>query len=124
MECICQRQSSSEYQCHIDYPNPFHQGRFYRDISLNAKYLVFLNNVRDKNQFSHLACQVYPEGPNQHFKAYLNATKRPYGYLVLYLAQDTDDRLMFRTRIFPDEYHPTFYVDVNDETDKIELSHP
>jgi len=26
----------------------FHQGRYYRDISLNAKYLVLLKNVRDK----------------------------------------------------------------------------
>jgi len=31
--------------------NLFHQGRYCRDISLNAKYLVLLKNVRDKNQF-------------------------------------------------------------------------
>jgi hypothetical protein len=41
--------------------NVFHQGRFSRDISLNAKYLVVLKNVRDKNQFAYLAKQVYPE---------------------------------------------------------------
>jgi len=35
--------------------NLFHQGRFCRDISLNAKYLVLLKNVRDKNQFMFLA---------------------------------------------------------------------
>jgi len=28
--------------------NPFHQGRFCRDISLNAKYSVALKNVTDK----------------------------------------------------------------------------
>ena len=44
--------------------------------------------------------------------------------MVLDLAQDTDDRLRFRTCIFPDEYPPTFYVDVNYETNKIELSRP
>ena len=43
---------------------------------------------------------------------------------MLDLAQDTDDRLRFRTHIFPDEYPPTFYVDVNDETDTTELSRP
>jgi hypothetical protein len=37
--------------------NLFHQGRYCRDISLNTKYLVLLKNVRDKNQFSHLARQ-------------------------------------------------------------------
>jgi len=31
--------------------NLFHQGRFCRDISLNAKYSVALKNVRDKSQF-------------------------------------------------------------------------
>lgn len=29
--------------------NLFHQGRYCRDISLNAKYLVVFKNVRDKN---------------------------------------------------------------------------
>jgi ABC-type dipeptide/oligopeptide/nickel transport system ATPase subunit len=29
--------------------NLLHQGRLCRDISLNAKYLVLLKNVRDKN---------------------------------------------------------------------------
>jgi hypothetical protein len=72
-----------------------------------------------------LARTVHPEGPNQLYKAYLKATKRPHGYLVLDLAQDTDDRLRFRTHIFPEEYPPTFYVHVtDDETDKIELSRP
>ena len=67
-----------------------------------------------------LVRQVHPEGPNQLYKAYLKVTKRPHGYLDL--AQDTDDRLRFRTHIFPDEHPPTFYVDVtDDETDKIEL---
>ena len=35
--------------------NLFHQGRYCRDFSPNAKYLVLLKNVRDKNQFTHLA---------------------------------------------------------------------
>ena len=44
---------------------------------------------------------------------------------MLDLAQDTDDLHKFRTHIFPEEYPPTFYVDVtDDETDKIELSRP
>jgi hypothetical protein len=39
------------------------QGRHCRDISLNAKYLVSLKNVRGKNQFLYLARQAYPENP-------------------------------------------------------------
>ena len=41
--------------------NIFHQGTNCRDISLNAKYLVLLKNVRDKNQFTFLERQAYPE---------------------------------------------------------------
>ena len=33
--------------------NLFHQGKYCRDISLNAKYLVQLKTVRDKLQFMH-----------------------------------------------------------------------
>ena len=55
------------------------QGRYCRDISLNAKYLVLLKNVRDKNQFMFLACQVYPENSASLYKAYLDATQKPTG---------------------------------------------
>ena len=41
--------------------NLFHQGTKCRDISLKAKYVVALKNVRDRNQFSFLALPVYPE---------------------------------------------------------------
>jgi len=52
--------------------NLFHQGRFCRDISLNAKYLVVIKNVKDENQFVFLAKQVYPENSNNLYKAYLD----------------------------------------------------
>jgi hypothetical protein len=104
--------------------NLFHQGRNARDISLNAKYLVLLKNVRDKNQFTYLARQVFPEDNNGLYKAYLDATQRPHGYLVLDLSQDTDDRLRFRTNIFPSEYPPVIYAAVGHEKDKIKLEHP
>ena len=42
-------------------------------------------------------------------------------YLILDFAQDTDDRLRYRTNVFPDEYPPIIYVPTSDEADKIEL---
>jgi len=103
--------------------NLFHQGRYCRDISLNAKYLVVLKNVRDKNQFLFLARQVYPEDSNSLYKAYLNATEKAHGYLMLDLSQDIKDIFRFRTRIFSTEYPPAFYVHIMDEKDKVELSY-
>jgi len=104
--------------------NLFHQGRFCRDISLNAKYSVSLKNVRDKSRFQYLARQVHPEDSDSLYKSYLEATKRAHGYLILDFAQDTDDRLRYRTNVFADEYPPIMYMPTkkDDEADKIELS--
>jgi len=91
---------------------------------LDAKYSVALKNVRDKSQFQHLARQVHPEHSDSLYKAYLDATERPHGYVILDFAQDTDDRLRYRTSFFPDEYQPKIYVPTTttgDEADKIEL---
>jgi len=41
--------------------NLFHQGRIFRDISLNTHYILALKNIRDKKQFMYLAGQVYPK---------------------------------------------------------------
>ena len=58
------------------------------NISLNAKYLVLLKNVRDRSQFSRLALQVYPKQSVDLYDSYLHATAKPHGYLVLDLSQD------------------------------------
>ena len=101
--------------------NIFHQPHTF-ETSLNAKYLVLLKNVRDKNQFTFLARQVYPEHSQSLYDSYKNATLRPHGYFILDFAQDTDERLRFRTHVLPDEGPPIVYAPINDETDKVQLS--
>ena len=90
--------------------NLFHQGNHCRTISLNAKYIVLLKNTRDKNQLTYLARQVYPEDSAGLYEVYLEATKRPHGYLVLDFEHDTDDLQRFRTHIFPGERPPAFHT--------------
>ena len=90
--------------------NLFHQGNHCRTISLNAKYIVLLKNTRDKNQFTYLARQVYPEDSAGLYESYLEATKQPHGYLVLDFAKDNDYLLRCRNRIFSDEGPPAFYT--------------
>ena len=36
-------------------------------------------------------------------KAFTNATSAPYGYLLIDLKQETDDKLSLRTGIFPED---------------------
>jgi hypothetical protein len=71
---------------------------------------VLLKNTRDKQQFTHLARQVYPENSTSLYESHLDATEEAYGYLVLDFAQDTDDKLRYRTHIFPDEHPIQFYI--------------
>jgi hypothetical protein len=99
----------------------FHQGCHCRDISLNAKYLVFLKNVRDKNQFTHLARQVHPQNSASMYEAYLVAIEKPHGYFIWDFAQDTDNLLRYRTNVFPGECPVVCYAQLDHETDKIQL---
>jgi len=82
-----------------------------------------LKNVRDKNQISFLAQQLYPEDSNNLYRAYIDATEKAHGYLMLDVSQDINDKFRFRTRIFPTEYPPAFYAYIKDEKDKVELSY-
>jgi len=100
--------------------NLFHQGKYYRDILLNAKYIV-LKNVRDRNQFSHIA-QVHSHDSNGRLQAYLHVTEATHGYM-LDQSQDTDDSLRFRTCIFPNDASPLIYVDIGNKTHKGKFPH-
>jgi len=67
---------------------------------------------------------MHPEDSDSLYKSYLEATERAHGYLILDFAQDTDERLRYRTNVFPNEYPPIIYMltKKGDEADKIELS--
>ena len=82
---------------------------------------MLLKNVRDKNQFTFLARQVY-HYKSKAYQSFRDATERPHGYFILDFAQDTDDRLRFQTNVFPDEGPPDVYAPINNETDTVQLS--
>ena len=44
--------------------NFFHKNPHQRSMSLNADYVVFFKNPRDKSQIFHLARQMFPENVN------------------------------------------------------------
>ena len=83
--------------------NLFHQGRESRTISLNAHYMILFKNPRDSSQIIHLAKQIYPQNGKFLQEAYRDATSKPYGYLMIDLKPETDDRIRLRTNVFLDE---------------------
>lgn len=89
--------------------NLFHAGKETRTISLNAQYLVIYKNPRDKSQITHLGRQLYPGQTKYVQEAYNDATKNPYGYLLIDLKANTLESHRLRTHIFPNEF-TTVYV--------------
>jgi len=83
--------------------NVFDKNRYARTISLNAHYLVLFKNPRDVSQFAVLARQMYPNSWKFAIEGYEDATSTPYGYLLVDLKPDRDDRCRLRTNIFPGE---------------------
>ncbi|MDI9312028.1 MAG: ATP-binding protein [Limnohabitans sp.] len=81
--------------------NLFHQGKQMRNIHLSSHYLVLLKNTRDLNQIDVLGRQL--KLSKEISEAYMDATSKPFGYLILDFKQTTPRTHMMRTRIFPSE---------------------
>lgn len=90
--------------------NLFYKGQHTRTMSLNTHYIVLFKNPRDATQIMTLARQMYPHNSNYMIEAFNDAVKRPYGYLLVDLKPNTDERIRIRTNIFPDEAPLTVYV--------------
>lgn len=90
--------------------NIFHQGKGQRDISLNSSYIIYFKNPRDKTQIRYLARQICPDNSKFVEEAYRDATKEPYGYIMIDLKQNTNDLCRFKTKIFPFNVNTVVYI--------------
>lgn len=97
--------------CIFIQQNMFTRGKHSKTIALNTWYTILFQNIRDKLQVLYLARQVYPGKSQVLMDAYSDATRRPYGYLVIDFSPNMDEKFRLRTDIFPDEnmqvYIPT-----------------
>lgn len=90
--------------------NLFHKNRYVRTMNLNTHYLILFKNPRDANQVATLARQMYPGKSKFLLEAFEDATKEPYGYLLIDLKPETDEKYRIRTNIFPDDERQFAYV--------------
>lgn len=98
--------------------NFFSSGKGRRDLSLNTHYIVYFKNPRDKQQIVYLAKQICPENRKFVQEAFIDATSKPYGYILFDLTQTTPEHLRFRTNIFSEDYGgnnrgPIIYIPKN-----------
>ena len=83
--------------------NIFSRVKSFRNLSLNAHYLVCFKQPRDASQIMHLARQFCPRNVGYVMDAFYKATQEPFGYLLFDFRQSTPETLRLRTKIFPDE---------------------
>jgi len=74
-----------------------------RTLSLNSHYIILFKNVRDASQISIIARQMHTtkNGSRHMIEAYNDATNVRYGYLVMDLRPETEDKFRLRTNILP-----------------------
>jgi len=90
--------------------NLFSKNPVFRDISLNATYVVLFKNPRDASQISIYAKQFAP-GKNKYVvEAFECATEEPYSYVLFDHHQSSSSLIRMRTNIFPDEAPIRVYV--------------
>lgn len=97
--------------------NLFHKSSYSRNISLNAKYLVLFRNPRDKQQFSFLARQIYPENSKELLRVYNEVMQEPHAYLIIDLTQGCNELLRIRTDIFNSPHLAICYANVENGYD-------
>lgn len=83
--------------------NLFQRGSRSRTIALNTYYLVLMKKVRDASQIAFLGRQLFSGHSNFLTEAYADATKSPYGYLLVDTSPHSEDKYRLRTHIFPGE---------------------
>jgi hypothetical protein len=74
-----------------------------RNISLNSKYIILMKNNRDRAQIQHLARQIYPGKSKFLVESHADATRKPFGYLLLDFCNEIADIVRVRTGIVPGE---------------------
>ena len=83
--------------------NMYNAGTSQRTVSLNKHYNVVFNNPQDARHFRCLASQMHPGDFYWRIGAFLDATAKTHGYLVLDHQPKTDDGKRVVSNILPGE---------------------
>lgn len=75
-----------------------------RTLTMNAKYIVLMKNVRENGFASVLGRQMNCGKRNATLEyAWKDVMKQKYGYLVIDYDQNQNDKCRFRSSVFPEE---------------------
>jgi hypothetical protein len=106
---FCRFSHHAYVNCVFVLQNFYHEGKEIRNVTRNSHYLVFTKSPRAMSVVQTLGRQLYPGKKNFLTDAYTQATKKPFGYLLLDLHPATDEKLRVREGVLPDE-QPLCYL--------------
>lgn len=80
--------------------NLFLKGKYSRTISLNTTYFIIFRNLRDQLQIQKFFIQMCPLNAKAIQDIYIDATKKPHGYILLDFSQRSHTLTRYRTDLF------------------------
>ena len=81
--------------------NAYYQGKNSRTISLQVHYFILFPNNRDRTQIKTLARQISPGEVPAFMEIYNDCVSKPFSYLIVDTAPNSDQKYKFRTNIIP-----------------------
>jgi hypothetical protein len=91
--------------------NLFYQDNVFRTMARNTTYMVLMKNERDKLQSTILGKQYSPGNHMFIPQVLREATKHPYGYLILDFSPETAPAVKVLSHIFPHEFPTRAYLE-------------
>ena len=83
--------------------NLYCKGKHSRTINLNTHVLVLMKNPRDVSQLQCLARQAFLGKGSFIMEAFKDATREPYGYLIIDFSPSGKEEYRVRSNVFPGE---------------------
>uniref|UniRef100_A0A914MJ53 Uncharacterized protein n=1 Tax=Meloidogyne incognita TaxID=6306 RepID=A0A914MJ53_MELIC len=81
----------------------------------NSQYIIVMRSPNSMLSVRNIGVQLFPRQLDYFLDAYRQATKHPYGYLVIDMHASSDPTLRLRTNIFKDDEEKLIFTPKNDK---------
>nr|CAD2198364.1 unnamed protein product [Meloidogyne enterolobii] len=79
----------------------------------NAQYIVIMRSPNSVLAVRNIGVQLFPRQLDYFLDAYRQATKIPYGYMLIDMHASSDSNLRLRTNIFKDDEEKIIFISKN-----------
>ena len=79
----------------------------------NSQYIIIMRSPNSMLSVRNIGVQLFPRQLDYFLDAYRQATKHPYGYLVIDMHASSDPTLRLRTNIFKDDEEKLIFIPKN-----------